>query len=125
MDNDQSRQQAAANPQSQQAASDTASLSIPDDALVIVPVRNMVLFPGMILPLNIGRQASIAAAQHAVRAERPVGLLLQRDPALENPTAEDLHTVGTVAQVLRYVTSQDGGHHLIAQGEQRFRVREF
>jgi ATP-dependent Lon protease len=102
-----------------------ASLSVPEDAIVIVPVRNMVLFPGMILPLNIGRETSIAAAQFAVRAERPIGLLLQTDATLDNPGPQDLYKIGTVAQVLRYVTSQDGGHHLIAQGEQRFRVREF
>jgi ATP-dependent Lon protease len=100
-------------------------LVIPEDALVMIPVRNMVLFPGMILPLNIGRESSIAAAQQAVRSERPVGLLLQKDPAVENPEADDVHRVGTVAQVLRYVTTPDGGHHLIAQGQERFRVREF
>jgi len=68
------------------AASTTgnAALAVPEDAIVIVPVRNMVLFPGMILPLNIGRETSIAAAQFAVRAERPIGLLLQTDAALDN-----------------------------------------
>jgi ATP-dependent Lon protease len=103
----------------------TSVLVIPDDALVIVPVRNMILFPGMILPLNIGRESSIAAAQQAVRSERPIGLLLQKDPANENPGPEDVHRVGTVAQVLRYVTTPDGGHHLISQGQERFVVREF
>jgi ATP-dependent Lon protease len=103
----------------------TSVLVIPDDALVIVPVRNMILFPGMILPLNIGRESSIAAAQQAVRSERPIGLLLQKDPANDNPGPEDVHRVGTVAQVLRYVTTPDGGHHLISQGQERFVVREF
>ncbi len=56
------------------------ALAIPEDALIIVPVRNMVLFPGMILPLNIGRESSIAAAQQAVRSERPVGLLSAAGP---------------------------------------------
>ena len=101
------------------------ALAIPEDALIIVPVRNMVLFPGMILPLNIGRESSIAAAQQAVRSERPVGLLLQRDPGNENPGPEDVHRAGTVAQILRYVTTPDGGHHLICQGQERFVVREF
>jgi len=101
------------------------ALAIPEDALIIVAVRNMVLFPGMILPLNIGRESSIAAAQQAVRSERPVGLLLQKDPANENPGPEDVHRAGTVAQILRYVTTPDGGHHLICQGQERFVVREF
>jgi ATP-dependent Lon protease len=125
MDNNQSRPETTVSASSTSSGAGGASLPLPEDAVVIVPVRNMVLFPGMILPLNIGRESSIAGAQHAVRAERPIGLLLQKDASVENPGPEDLYTVGTVAQVLRYVTSQDGGHHLIAQGEQRFRVREF
>jgi ATP-dependent Lon protease len=125
MDNDQSRSQTALSAGTASAAQGGSSVVLPEDAMVIVPARNMVLFPGMILPLNIGREASIAAAQHAVRAERPIGLLLQKDASLDNPGPDDLYRVGTVAQILRYVTAQDGGHHLIAQGEQRFRVREF
>ena len=85
----------------------------------------MILFPGMILPLNIGRESSIAAAQQAVRSERPIGLLLQKDPSNDNPGPDDVHRAGTVAQVLRYVTTPDGGHHLICQGQERFVVREF
>ena len=99
--------------------------ALPEDALIIVPVRNLILFPGMILPLNIGREQSIAAAQQAVRAERPIGLLLQKDASVERPDPDDLHRAGTVAQVLRYVTTPDGGHHLICQGQERFVVREF
>ncbi len=102
-----------------------AALSIPEDALIIVPVRNMILFPGMILPLNIGRESTIAAAQQAVRNERPIGLLLQRDPSTDNPGPDDVHRAGAVAQILRYVTTPDGGHHLICQGQERFVVREF
>jgi len=88
-------------------------------------MRNLVLFPGMILPLTIGREGSIAAAQQAVKGERPVGLLLQKEATNDNPAPEDLYQVGTVSQVLRYITTQDGGHHLIAQGQERFRVKEF
>jgi ATP-dependent Lon protease len=100
-------------------------LVLPDDAIAIVPVRNLVLFPGMILPLTIGREGSIAAAQQGVRSERPVGLILQKDATTDVPNPDDLHTMGTVAQVLRYVTTQDGGHHVICQGQERFRVKEF
>jgi ATP-dependent Lon protease len=102
-----------------------SAVSIPEDALIIVPVRNLILFPGMILPLNIGRDSTVAAAQQAVRNERPIGLLLQRDPSNDNPGADDVHRAGTVAQILRYVTTPDGGHHLIVQGQERFVVREF
>jgi ATP-dependent Lon protease len=99
--------------------------AVPEDALVLVPVRNLVLFPGMILPSAIGRETSIAAAQYAVKNDRPVGLLLQRDPSVDAPRPEDLYTVGTAAQILRYVTTPDGAHHIVCQGEERFRVVEF
>ena len=98
---------------------------LPEDAVPIVPMRNLVLFPGMILPAGVGRERSIIAAQEAVRTERPIGLLLQRDSSQENPGPQDLYWVGTVANIVRYVTAPDGSHHLVCQGEQRFRVLEF
>ncbi|HUX25279.1 MAG TPA: endopeptidase La [Burkholderiales bacterium] len=100
------------------------ALALPDDALIIVPVRNMVLFPGMILPITVGRDSSIAGAQQAVKTERPVGIILQRNPEIDRPALEDLYLVGTRANVLRYVTTPDGAHHVICQGQQRFRVIE-
>ncbi|MDD2879299.1 MAG: endopeptidase La [Rhodoferax sp.] len=90
--------------------------------MVILPVRNMVMFPGLIVPIGIGRESSINAAQYAVKTERPVGILMQRNPDADVPTADDLSTMGTVAAILRYATSQDGTHHIICQGQQRFRV---
>jgi ATP-dependent Lon protease len=95
------------------------------DELIVVPVRGMVLFPGVVLPVTVGRPRSIAAAQEAVRQSRQVGVVMQRDPQAEDPSGIDLHRTGTIANVLRYVTGPDGSHHLIAQGEQRFRVVEF
>src|SRR3979490_1992097 len=90
------------------------------DSMIILPVRQAVLFPGMVLPLAIGRPSSIAAAQEAVRSERMLGILLQQDPA-----PEQLHRVGTCAQILRYVTATDGTHHVICRGVRRFRALEF
>jgi len=98
---------------------------LPEDALIILPVRNLVLFPGVVLPITIGRQKSRAAAQEAARLQRPVGVLLQQKPDIDDPKPEDLHWVGTTANVLRYVTGPDGAHHVVAQGEERFRVLQF
>ena len=95
---------------------------LPADAVPIVATRNLVLFPGIVLPVALGREESIAAAQEAVRTGRKIGLLLQRDPTVEKPTATDLYEVGVLATVVRYVTSPDGSHHLVAQGENRFRM---
>src|SRR6266699_4682034 len=99
--------------------------AIPEVALILITTRNLVLFPGTVLPITLGRQRSIVAAQTAIRLSRPVGLVLQRDPTMDDPMPVDLHRVGTEANLLRYVTSPDGGHHVICQGEQRFRVVEF
>ena len=99
--------------------------ALPADALILVPTRSLVLFPGTVLPVTLGRQRSIAAAQAAIRLNRPIGLVLQRDPATEDPIPVDLHRMGTEANVLRYVTSPDGQHHVISQGERRFRILDF
>jgi ATP-dependent Lon protease len=96
--------------------------SLPDDMLIILPVRNLVLFPGVILPVAIKREKTVAGAQEAVRVEGKVGFLLQKDAAQDDPTIDDLHRIGTAATIVRYVTAPDGTHHLVCQGERRFRV---
>ncbi len=98
---------------------------LPDDAMIIVPVRNFVLFPGMVMPVTIGRPKSIAAAQQAVREQRQVGILKQRDPEVSEPSALDMHRMGTVANVVRFITDPNGTHHLVCQGDERFQVVEF
>jgi ATP-dependent Lon protease len=102
-----------------------AQQEIPEGSLVLLPTRNAVLFPGIVVPLALGRQQTIAGAQAATKADKPVGVLLQTDPSVENPGPEHLHRIGTVAEILRYVTAPDGGHHLVARGIRRFRVLEF
>ncbi|MDD2878089.1 MAG: endopeptidase La [Acidiphilium sp.] len=109
----------------QAGAASTAELPLASDQLIIVPMRNFVLFPGVVMPVTVSRPHSVAAAQEAVRHSLPIGILMQRDPQTETPSAIDLHRTGTIANVLRYVTGPDGVHHIIAQGEQRFRVIEF
>src|ERR1700726_1860624 len=97
---------------------------IPENTASILPVQNMLRSPGLVLPLTVGRPSSIAAAQEAVRSGRKVGLLLQDDPSIEQPSPEHLRRVGTIAEILRYVTSQDT-HYAICRGIRRFRVKEF
>jgi ATP-dependent Lon protease len=117
---------AESEPQSGVRSDATASLNpLPSDALIIVPVRNVVLFPGLVLPITIGRPGSIAAAQQVVREQRQVGILMQRDPEAVDPVPTDMHQFGTVANIVRYITAPDGTHHLICQGDQRFKIQEF
>ncbi len=92
------------------------------EVVPVVPVRDVVLFPGMVLPLTIGRPASVAAVEAALKQERPVGLLLQRDPGIDDPEPENLYSIGTLVNVLRFITAPDNSHHLICQGIVRFRA---
>jgi len=101
-----------------------------EDVLIIFPVSNAVLFPGVVLPIAIAGNAALAAAQEAVRTQRRVGLLLATDPAVGTegaaaPGPENLHRVGTAASIVRFITAPDGTHHLIAQGEERFTVLDY
>jgi len=98
---------------------------LPEDAIAILAVRNVVLFPGTVIPLTVGRERSRAAAQEATRLQRPLGVLLQSKPDTEEPGPDELHWVGTTAAVLRYITAPDGSHHAICSGVKRFRVLQF
>jgi ATP-dependent Lon protease len=98
------------------------SFPLPDNVLILIPVRNVVLFPGMAAPIGIGRERSVAAADTATRDGRQVGIVLQRNPQADLPTREELFEVGTAANIVRYVTTPSGGQHLICQGEKRFRI---
>ena len=90
--------------------------ALPPDALIVLPTRNLVLFPEMVFPLAMGRPATVAAAQQAVRDQRQVLVVLQRDPEKSEVVPGDLHQIGTVANILRYVTAPDGTHHVDLPG---------
>ena len=102
-----------------------ASRPMPEDALIILPVRNVVMFPGTIFPLTISRPRSLAAIQEAVRLERPIGVLLQSKPDVAEPGPDAVHHVGASAAVLRYLAGPDGTHQAVVRGLRRFRVAEF
>src|SRR5258707_13475254 len=125
----QKRREVAMSPNSEEPASVSsqagAPVPIPNDALIIVPVRNTVLFPGVVAPITISRPKSIAAAQQALREQRPIGIFLQRNPDVEDPGPDDLYRTGTVANIVRYITGQDETHHIICQGVQRARILDF
>jgi ATP-dependent Lon protease len=112
-------------PQPQPQPGEAGNITLPPGGLIIIPVRNMVLFPGMVLPINIGRERSISAAQEAARSERQVGIVLQRESSADLPRPDQLYRIGTAANIVRYVTGPDNTHHIVCQGQQRFRVHEF
>src|SRR5262252_5276074 len=100
-------------------------LTIPAGALVILPLRNTVLFPATIMPLVVGRSSSLRAIEEAVRQQVAVGFVAQQDAATEVPEAKDLFRVGTAADVLRMFGLPDGQRQIIIQGRQRFEIAEF
>jgi ATP-dependent Lon protease len=98
---------------------------IPEDVLLIVPVRNIVVFPGAVTQIALGRDISINAAAEVVNDGHKLGIVLQRDAEVDEPGPEDLYQVGTTVSVVRYIKAPNGMHHLICQGEQRFRVLDY
>ncbi len=117
-----SRSKAA--PKSTGALKDTETDGAPADEMILLCVRGMALFPGVVLPISVGRERSIKAVEQAVQSNRQLGVVLQRDPEAQDPGPKDIYEVGTVADIVRYITAPDGSHHLIAQGRQRFRILE-
>ncbi len=101
------------------------AVQLPADALPILPIRNSILFPGVVIPLSVARPRSLAAIQHAVRNKSPLGVILQRDAEMAEPGPTDLHAIGTIAVILRYATAPDGSHHIICGGDRRFRIVEY
>ena len=111
-------------PENDRDRKDEAS-RLPDDILLVLPVRNLVVFPGAVTSVSLGREVSIAAAKEAVANDRKLGILLQKDPSVDAPGPGELHHVGTIVSVVRFITAPNGMHHLICQGEHRFRVLDF
>jgi ATP-dependent Lon protease len=100
-------------------------ITIPPGGLIILPLRNMVLFPSTIMPLVVGRPTSLQVVEEAVRQQSTVGFIAQRDPQIEMPQPKDLFEVGTAADILRMFALPDGQRQIIIQGRQRFEVAEY
>jgi ATP-dependent Lon protease len=92
---------------------------------LILPLRQSLLFPSTVMPLVVGRPASLQSVEEAVRQQIQVGFVAQRDPSIELPTPENLFSVGTSADILRMYNLPDGQRQIIVQGRQRFEIAEF
>ena len=90
--------------------------------LPILPLRNTVLFPGVVLPITVGRDKSIQAVNEAYKADKLVGVVAQKDSNIEDPTVSDLEDIGTIAKVVKLIKMPDGGTTVIIQGKKRFRI---
>ncbi|MBL7796825.1 MAG: endopeptidase La [Saprospiraceae bacterium] len=94
------------------------------DSLPILPLKNTVLFPGIVTPITIGRDKSIRAVQKAYEDNRFIGVLSQRDVKIESPSSRDLYSIGTIARVLKLLKMPDGSTTAILQGRKRFILEE-
>ncbi|WP_452220692.1 endopeptidase La [Lacinutrix salivirga] len=97
--------------------------SLPE-TLPILSLRNTVLFPGVVIPITAGRDKSIKLINDANKGSKVIGVVSQKDEAVENPTAQDIHSIGTVARILKVLKMPDGNTTVIIQGKKRFSVAE-
>ncbi len=100
---------------------DLLSVVLPD-ILPILPLRNTVLFPGVVMPITVGRQKSLKLIREAYAGNRLIGTVAQREGHVEDPTPEELYTVGTMAEILKILEMPDGTTSVIIQGKKRFRL---
>jgi len=97
--------------------------SIPE-TLSILPLRNNVLFPGVVIPITVGRDKSIKLIQDAYQSTKTIGVVAQKDSSIEEPAPEDLHKIGTIAHIIRMLKMPDGSTTVIIQGKKRFEIQE-
>src|SRR5205809_1854797 len=94
-------------------------IEIPDE-ISLLPLRNTVLFPGVVLPITVGRDKSIRAVNDAYKSDKLIGVIAQKDSDIEDPEKKDLENVGTIAKIVKLIKMPDGGTTVIIQGKSRF-----
>lgn len=92
------------------------------DVVPVLPLRNTVLFPGVVIPITVGRDKSIKAVNDAYKGDKLIAVLAQKDSSVEEPSPEDLVEIGTVAKIIKLIKMPDGGTTVILQGKRRFRL---
>ena len=102
---------------------DLEDVEVPE-TIPILSFRNTVLFPGVVLPISIGRPQSIQLIKEAYRTDKIVGTVAQKDPDIENPGFNDLHSVGTIGQIVKLLEMPDGSTTAIIQGRKRMVLSE-
>jgi ATP-dependent Lon protease len=99
------------------------SEKVPDE-LSILPLRNTVLFPGVVIPITVGRDKSINLVKEAYKGDKIIGVVSQKNDTVEDPNVEDLNRIGTVAQIIKMLRMPDGNTTVIIQGKKRFELKE-
>ena len=94
------------------------------DIVSVLPLRNTVLFPGVVIPITVGRDKSINLIKDAFKSDKIIGVVAQKDVSIEDPKIEDLNAIGTIAQILKMLRMPDGNTTVIIQGKRKFRLKE-
>jgi ATP-dependent Lon protease len=103
---------------------DLKKVDIPS-VLPILPLRNTVLFPGVVLPITVGRERSLKLIRDVNKGSKLLGTIAQKDYTVDRPEKEDLYTIGTVAEILKVLEMPDGSTSVIIQGKRRYQIKEF
>lgn len=109
---------------SKQEEDESNRMEVPDEMSVLA-MRNTVLYPGVIIPITVGRDKSIKLIREANRKEKTVVVVAQKNPQVEDPAPEDLYSIGTLAKIIRLMRMPDGSSTVIIQGKRRIRIEEF
>ncbi|MES2503531.1 MAG: endopeptidase La [Myxococcota bacterium] len=99
-------------------------ISLPTE-LPILPLRNSVFFPGAVMPLTIGRNKTIRLIEEATQEKSLLGIVTQRAPEIDDPTSDDLYTIGTVARIIKLARTGKDGFNIVVEGLARFRIEEY
>lgn len=110
-------------PLNENEGDNSTEIEIPAE-LPLLPLRNTVLFPGVVLPITVGRDKSIKAISDAYKTDKLVGVVAQKDSSIEDPGIADLEAIGTVAKIIKQIKMPDGGTTVIIQGKRRFKVNQ-
>lgn len=97
-------------------------LEIPD-SIALLPLRNTVLFPGVVIPITVGREKSIQAVNDCYKGDKLIGVIAQKDVKIEEPSKDDLTQIGTIAKIIKLIKMPDGGTTVIIQGKKRFEIK--
>ncbi|NOR75654.1 MAG: endopeptidase La, partial [Draconibacterium sp.] len=103
---------------------DLKNIEVPD-VLPILPLRNTVLFPGVVLPITVGRERSLELIRDVNKGSKLLGTIAQKDYTVDKPKPSDLYSIGTVAEILKILEMPDGSTSVIIQGKRRYSIREF
>src|SRR6059058_2296646 len=110
-------------PLNESDAESNEKIEIPSE-IALLPLRNTVLFPGVVLPITVGRDKSIKAVNDAYKGDKLIGVVAQKDSNVEDPGVKDLEQIGTVAKIVKQIKMPDGGTTIIIQGKSRFAIQK-